>query len=376
MNRSASLGTCAITSLRKGVLMRRTLRTSTLLSMPLGLLFTGLAHAQDPASSAATPGEGLDKALVSLRDTLQKVDAIREQLKKADDPLSKGNLVRFGLTGGLALTLQVTSGKPLDSKSLYGASVTGIPYIMLHPGYLRNDIHEPNRVYCASRWQGHSINDASAEAKEAAMDHARKGFNAAMDWFASGLADVVDCNPCDPTKSPTCKDLADQADSKRSRSKNTVCKRFFLDDRDLKVIKEIAQKQKDKTDDPATTKQKTDAIIAVIAQRYWNNRIDTASCTKYHFGPWIGLSGIPYYAQVQSFDKGGAETSRDNRLITPVVAGGLGWSPNVYFSVLLGVTYSLSLEGKADGSNAVYHMLTPTIGIGGSIDIFTALAKR
>ena len=348
----------------------------------------GAATPTAPSGSGAASAEGPTSTVKSQTELEAGIAALVQKTNE----LSAGNLIQYGLTGGLALTLQVTTGVGLDNRSLYGASAAVLPYIMLHPGYLKNDKYDGKRAYCAKRWQGSGFRDASEAALADAMDKARRTYFSLLQLIARnyGTTDIM----CAKAKG----DAAAQSQSKAADlpSDAGVCKRYNIANTDLEAIKAVyhdiylQNTQLGNRSSPVATAKEpiTDLgeiektlqprerdVIASIAHSYWNPLL-APNCSQYNFGLWAGLGGLPYTAQIVTKQGAEQDDTRDNRTLTPIIAGGVGYSPNTYLSILVGVTYSLIVEGKPDGGTTTFSLLTPTIGLAGSINIFSALTKK
>ena len=65
------------------------------------------------------------------------------------------------------------------------------------------------------------------------------------------------------------------------------------------------------------------------------------------------------------------------RKVTPLIAFGLGFSPNKYLSLLVGLTVAQTSREKTDTAAAVEDetLWATTVGFGGNLDIITALTK-
>ena len=115
-------------------------------------------------------------------------------------------------------------------------------------------------------------------------------------------------------------------------------------------------------------------LIKTIRDTLWSEH-RSVSCSGYHFGFWFGFSGTPSPASIRSRDENSEDYRYERRTIIPTLAAGISYSPVTHVSILAGLSYSVFEENK-DNVTTLFHLMSPMIGLGGSIDILSAATKK
>ncbi len=116
--------------------------------------------------------------------------------------------------------------------------------------------------------------------------------------------------------------------------------------------------------------EQRDYLIERIANKIWIPTLP-ARCVAHKWGFW---TGIPL-----AYDTVITEGAVDStRRVTGRIAGGLAFSPNAYISFMVGFAYSVYRpDPVAPATEAPFHgIVTPTISIGGNLDILTLIGGR
>jgi hypothetical protein len=95
-----------------------------------------------------------------------------------------------------------------------------------------------------------------------------------------------------------------------------------------------------------------------------------ARCSAHRFGAWVGYP-VKYEAEF----KIPGQNERHDVSVQPLIAAGAGFAPNKFFSLLVGFSVgnvSYEAEGRKPFRSRTF---APTVGIGGNLDIITALVK-
>ena len=101
-----------------------------------------------------------------------------------------------------------------------------------------------------------------------------------------------------------------------------------------------------------------------------------AACWQRRFGIWVGVP-VNYDVTTTVPNGDSKDTGQTaSRNVKPIVAFGGAFTPNAYFSVLLGVTVATVTRDATVTTGAFDRTIwATTIGLGGNLDIVTALAK-
>ncbi len=105
-------------------------------------------------------------------------------------------------------------------------------------------------------------------------------------------------------------------------------------------------------------------LVEAMASQRWNPSVDV-TCWYRKFGAWIGRPGS-YTVESNIGGESAGELEFE-----PVVAFGLGYSPNSYLSIVAGATYG----ALAEADDTKHQTWAFTAGIGGNLDIITGLIQ-
>jgi hypothetical protein len=307
-----------------------------------------------PADSAAKIAE-LEKTAKNAMDIAQaaKVQAAAAGAKAvaAEDALAEvqgGKFISSGLTGGVALAIQTPLGR-LKGTSQTSAASTAMPYVMILPAYWAAP--EATRVYCASDWgSGRQI-----LASRAALAVAKEQAEVLFDTIVSSLnakesAEVI----ADQFLLERAKEALGEGRAAQAKSLSTG------------LVNAIDQWNQSKAKTGPEGSRQRDDIIVAIANLDWNIAL-SGRCGWKKWGPWVGKP-LAYDARTTLTGFGDSE-----RQFSPVVALGVGWSPNSYFSLLAGVTLgNVSTQGDAPVDKSCW---AGTFAIGGNLDLLGRLFK-
>jgi len=289
-------------------------------------------------------------------DTAESARAEEERkAKEAADDLAiekSAKLLELGITVGAAVATQAPIKAGSTQQQTWG--VTALPYVMLLPGFW--PANAPVRKYCAAEWSGRSAAAASKAADALAFD-----------MSVLRVAALLETIRVDP-------------DVTHADLRNTGY-RFLseLTERQLEAAKEIVALDNVTSDaQKAERKQKLQALQtdAMPTLAGWTPAVKPKYCWARKLGAWVGrpakykarLAGSPFDVE---FD---AKSDID-----PVVAFGIGYTPNAYVSVLVGATYATTtLQSDAMDANVTNDapVWTATVGLGLNADILTVLSGK
>jgi hypothetical protein len=294
------------------------------------------APAQTPTEDQEQPSAG------DLADQKSAVDAAMKtaQLEKSEaDEVKNATLMSSGVTGGVAAVLQM-KGFHNDVVTHSGLSPTAMPYVMLLPGYW--GANDETKQACASSWTFSDRELAANAALSAARKRAKLIFDGASIAIQSQLQGLAD-------ESIQLLGLTTADSSKFSEMITTW----------LTLA------------DGAAKDTENERIIEIMARALWNPALN-AYCAVRRIGVWFGYP-IAYNTDVSFKSEGAKAVERE---VTPRIAFGGGFSPNKYFTLLLGFTVSqVTREQSEDLPKLRRNVWATTLGLGGNLDIFTALTK-
>jgi len=315
-------------------------------------LTTAAEAAPNDATKVKAAKEAIEatQAASVIAESLKPEPADKQAEKKPEeksdaekdlDKLKAGKLIRWGITAGVGpafyAPLHTSGGRPAVP------GVGAITYVMFHPFYWRNA--PAQNIYCANQWSGTASETvASRAADDAAKERAEPLVENLLTAQKSGALDeytVVNMICPNENCKPLAAEIIRLAEAANSASKNATQYKSTLNG---------------------------------IVQRYtlgWTSGI-AAKCGSRRFGLWAGYP-IKYSATLPYKDPMG-DNKRDKLEVTPLFAGGLGFSPNAYVSLLAGVSFGhVNLPpGKDKDDELVVSLI---MGIGGNLDILGLLTK-
>lgn len=310
--------------------------------------FASWAQATDQATrTESTPTTAQTEQFISdAAASAKKAEQAAQDAKSILDEIKTGKLISSGLTAGVALSVQTpigsTNGTHQDS-----VNAVAMPYLMAVPGYWW--LPQATREYCASSW---GAGDESASQDAAIAIAARRAtllFTKIVDAIRAGEEDDL------VIATALLGDLTVQVSDNGA-------------ERLAHVAQGIVQAARKWNNNHGTPEQK-DEIISWLADQDWNPA-RRGSCVLTKFGAWIGK---PADYQVRGTLEG---TSLSDAKFTPAAAFGLAFSPNAYFSFLVGVTVgTLSDSSAGSGVNASATCWGGTIAVGGNVDLVGGLFK-
>lgn len=256
------------------------------------------------------------------------------------DRLKAGKLMAWGVTAGVAPTLY----QPLISAGGRRAlpEMGALTYLMLLPGYWRNE--PETNIYCANKWAGRaSVAAAARAADDLSAERAQLIVDRLLDHARAG-----GLQPGDAT-AVMCTDGRCAGDEHR--------------------IRELTEAALG-TDEAAKAARRV--LIAHVQRSTYDWRAGiTTSCASRRVGIWFGYplkfkTTIPYRADMQ--------VRRERMEVTPIFAGGFGWSPNAYVSLLAGISLGkVNLPPGADRDDEF--VASFLFGIGGNLDLVNLFTK-
>lgn len=264
-----------------------------------------------------------------LKRRIQELEATRDADANAEAQSQR--LMSAGFTIGYALA--IATGTPWKTEArMINAQSTQMPYLLVLPAYWGKP--KALRDYCAAAW----IGGDEYEATRAAMIVARR---AANELVLAVKASIRAGLPSEQT-------YYELLDVTGSLTNATVI--YGL------VKKGVEAK------DTIDAQAYEDRAIGQLSQWIWNPSLK-ASCGWRQLGLWLGKPA--------DFEGGiRIDGTRSQSTITSVVGLGLGYSPNSYFTILAGWTFTHLPD--ADGAR---NSSTLVFGVGGNIDALGALAR-
>jgi len=153
-------------------------------------------------------------------------------------------------------------------------------------------------------------------------------------------------------------------------AKSQIMNDFRVEGAILETIRKLALWRLD-TEDQTLIGSRRDLEINIIndlANSDWNPTL-AGRCIGKKIGVWVGRP-LPYSTRIHGLD------SDEDRRVKPVVAARLGFTPNAYFSVLIGMTYmNVPVSITNTENTAKTGAFAFTVGVGGNLDILTALMR-
>jgi hypothetical protein len=215
---------------------------------------------------------------------------------------------------------------------MVNAQATQMPYLLILPAYWGKP--KALRDYCAAAW----IGGDEYEATRAAMSVARRAANELIQAVKASIRAGL------PSEQ-TYYELLEVTGSLTNAT----------------VIYELVAKAVDSKDSIKALAFE-DRAVDQLSQWVWNPS-HKASCGWRQLGAWLG--------RPIEFDGGiRIDGAQSQATVKSVVAVGLGYSPNAYFTILAGWGFT----HLPDGGN-VRNSSTLVFGVGGNIDALGALAR-
>ena len=323
--------------------------------------------ATDSATGTAT-GTATNTATSTATNTATST-ATNTALEAQVASLRSGQLIRFGVTGGLAFAVQ--TGVPYKNSSTQKtAGVTAMPYILFVPAYWAYT--EAKSMYCSTSWGIGSEDDSVKAAQLSSSKAAARKLNELWSQIramhlakhdpAPGSADIITL----ATNNDVGKELVETLAAAAKSDTTDVTKVVGYDS----MVFELA-----------TDPDHGGWSSAHAATSSSGKANPSTMCLATKFGFWVGKP-ISYTSQVRITDAGSASPTTKSRSVDPVVAAGLAFAPNSYLSMMVGVGYGTVQQD--DATNAAGLVTTKgqpvgtwslTLALGGNLDIIGALAK-
>lgn len=309
-----------------------------------------------PGTTSPAPLEklvqaALDKARAEGAATAGKRAAEEKQSETRGDldALKNGTLMSSGLTGGVALALQLDGPFNRELASQDRPKATTMPYLLVLP--VMWGTPQAVREYCVSSW-GAGDESTAVSAANAVVQRRAKLLFAGIESALAVHSDASD--------EKTINAIVEEVDGTDYGGPSAV--RAVLSYRKMP---------------PGNPK---DAFKSDVVQ--WMGSIQwkptwNARCWTKRIGAWIGYP-VAYDARtsVKNADKSDPGKTA-TRSITPILAFGLGFSPNSYFSVLGGFTVGSVTRDATSTSAAVDETIwATTIAFGGNLDILQSIWKK
>jgi hypothetical protein len=230
--------------------------------------------------------------------------------------------------------------------------------VMVMPFYWGTS--EVVREACVSSWGGGDEATSYAAARAVARKRAERVFDSVVSLLRA------------PDKKPTDDDIV-----KFLALKYYDDEVGFTKEPMISSIREYVAMPNDTDADRNEAAKKRDLILDMMANVQWRASL-VASCWHKRLGVWVGAP-LSYDATTSVPDPQPTtvgEPTDKIRPIKPIVAFGLGFSPNAYFSILAGFTAS-TVERGALGDDPLLRrtIWSTTLAIGGTLDIAGALTK-
>jgi len=309
---------------------------------------------------------------LELENQKRLQDAIEELATKTTEAKAKGDeaekakeqaavvkndkIIQWGITVGGAVSVVMPAvregyidGDVDDVKedAVTGFGAGGLGYVAVFPAYWF--MPDSQRAYCASSWGGGDETDATL----AAMVLAKR--------WAGGVYDAI------------------AADTVTNASDKTIVARYDIDvggDGDATaLVASIRKLEKASLTDGYA--EKRTAIISTMASGRWNPSL-SGYCVQTKFGLWGGLPvlGTPLGTVIKERD---GEFTNQARRFDQIAAGGLTFSPNAYFSILVGLTVGTATQKSVAATAAspevvgdVRYLIAPMLAFGINGDILNA----
>lgn len=289
----------------------------------------------------------LDKNQKDLEAKSAELQAVEQENETLAQLISGTFLEKAGVTAGIAMAVQI------PTHYLRAPKVTAIPYIAAFPMYW--GAPKEVRKYCASTYAGGDMLAAQKAADALSTEDGKEKLKKLVRQFRT---------------SP--KVTAEQAI-------RVIDEVDVDDDYDLETWShyvDIAEQIQvavypDGAQTPvALTEDQEAAFADALGSVTWLHGT-AARCWPKRIGFFIGLP-LEYNAATQF----GADASEVERTAQPGFAAGAVYAPNAWFHILAGFTYGEVKVKSTVGTETVTStkgLLTPTVGIGGALDIINLL---
>ncbi len=309
-----------------------------------------------PALASAQGVPATDPALTTLAAKVEKIAESQErqeaEVQAKLDEVRSGKLIAKGFSGGIALAIQT----PLPGRTRQENAASALmPYVLIMPFYW--GYPEAAANYCASTWGGGDERTAQSAASGVAKIKAEALLPVVESAISAGEKD-----------GPIGAHLLGGRTIKYT-------------DKDGKHIDHTA------TDAVAAIRawisggKNSEARLQIInwlAALDWNPAL-RGSCALTKFGFFIGkpltYTVLTSLRVDQAPSVEASRTDYAERDVVPVIAFGIGFSPNAYFSVLAGTTLNNVEFTKEDGSQFSRTAWALSFGIGGNLDVLGSLFK-
>lgn len=314
---------------------------------------TGSSQRGDTESSAVELVKE-QAARQRAEEAAERAKAETEAVRAELDSEKSAKLLEFGLTVGTAFAVQapvIPEGTASNRLHQRTASVTAMPYLMLLPGFWTGNGYV--RKYCASQWAGKSEVTASRAADALAREKAKQHLEVLLDAIRSsnGKIELEELK----NEEPRSRGLEHLTEEQHEAAKALLGE---TDPAKRELLREALE---------------TELMTTVVG---WTPGLPAKACAARKIGAWVGIP-VKYEARIEGRPFGVAVDTKSE--IDPVVAFGLGYTPNAYVSVLVGGSYNRATVASSmtdpDARND-RGLWTITVGLGLNADILTLLRGK
>ena len=232
-------------------------------------------------------------------------------------------------------------------------AATTLPYVLFLPAYWWTP--QATREACASSWAGGDA-DALAAARAVTSKSAATNFDSIAVAFE--------------THNSTDKTTQDQVVAE--------LKLTALYDDNAATVARLIGDYMNLPDERKSARKR--AIVKWMSDLEWRPSLKPSCWTK-RFGLWLGKP-LSYDVRTLVMNSDDTEDhiledATAKREVSPILAFGVAFSPNKYFTLLLGLTVSHVSRDASATAKAVEDRVVwaSTVGFGGNLDILTSLAK-
>ena len=267
-----------------------------------------------------------------------------------------------GYAGVQSLTPGLSGHKPtknyvachICAMSTRTPAIAGMPYLLVLPHYWMTP--QSTAEACRSSWGGGD--EASAYAAATAVSTKKAG--RVFDAIAATLRARPDFESAAALSEPDAKAIAALLSVGYEGQGATIVQQVYAAIR---------------LSDDRRAERRTN-VVASMAAIEWKPALD-ATCFWKKLGVWVGYP-FNYEATTTLANADPADTgARAKRNVQTLGAVGVGFSPNVYFSILFGITVARVDREKTQTAPPVDGtLLAWTIAIGGNLDLVTPALKK
>jgi hypothetical protein len=319
--------------------------------------------AQATPQGGATSAGGTGGTGGTTQPDTKSTDTLEAQVAS----LKSGQLLRYGVTGGLAFAVQTGIPK-MSSSTQKTAGVTAMPYILFVPAYW--GYSEAKGMYCSTNWGFGSEDDAVKAAQFSSSKAAARKLNELWSQIMAMHLAKHDASQDDIRVLAKNNDVWDKLVETLVTAARSGTTDVTKVDGYATLVFELAT-------DPDNNGWSSSQPL----MRGKQGSSTSTMCFWSKLGLWVGKP-ISYTAQVRITDAGSASPTTKSRTVDPVVAGGLAFAPNSYVSIMAGIGYATAQQDDATNAAGLITAKGQPVGtwaltfaLGGNLDIIGALAK-